>query len=139
MNRNIYPREMRDSDIRELLEKVQNQKYGNYLVSMQLEKFRFFRGAQINFDFPVTALIGPNGGGKSTILGASACIYASIGPNTIFRKSRVGDESMDGWKVEYDVIDKGENTKGLIRSQLSLENNQWSRTQTFDRNVKFLE
>jgi AAA15 family ATPase/GTPase len=136
MNEHSYPKEIRDSDIRELLEKVQKQNYGSYLRSMRLGKIRFFKGAHINFDFPVTALIGPNGGGKSTILGISACIYTSINPSTIFRKSRVGDESMNAWEVEYDVIDKAKNTKGLIRSKVLLNDNQWLREQPFERNVK---
>ena len=67
-----YRSEIRDSVIRSLLEKVRKADYGQYLLAVRLEKIRLFRGAQVNFDFPVTALVGPNGGGKSTILGATA-------------------------------------------------------------------
>jgi len=128
--------EIRDSTIRDLIEKVRKQSYGSYLVSVRLERIRLFRGAQVNFDFPVTALIGPNGSGKSTILGACACICASIAPQDIFRKSRVGDESMDDWIVEYEVIDRDVNPKGTIRAEVTLKGNQWSRSHAFPRCVR---
>ena len=106
MNDYEYKSEIRDSLIRELIEKVRKQSYERYLLSVRLVNIRLFHGAQINFDFPVTALIGPNGGGKSTILGAVAILHKSIHPKTVFRKSRVGDDAMDNWKIEYELIDK---------------------------------
>ena len=41
-----------------------------------------------------TALIGPNGGGKSTVLGAAACAYREMRPGLFFPKSSIGDTSM---------------------------------------------
>ena len=137
MNNLIYKSEVRDSDIRDLIERVRKQNYGIYLLSMRLEKIRLFKGAQINFDFPVTALIGPKGSGKSTILGASACIYGSINPKNIFRKSLVGDEGMDGWQIDYEVIDRDINSKGSIQAEILFKQNIWSRSYTFKRDVKF--
>lgn len=66
--------EIRDSQVRSLLE-VKKNSYKQYLVSLRLERAQIFTGAQLRFDFPVTALIGPNGGGKTTILGALACVH----------------------------------------------------------------
>jgi predicted ATPase len=77
MNNLSHKSEIRDSVIRDLLEKVRKQNYQQYLVAIRLEKIRRFQGAQITFDFPVTALIGPNGGGKSTVLNAAACAYTN--------------------------------------------------------------
>jgi hypothetical protein len=57
MSDSNYRSEIRDSVVRELLEKARKGSYENYLVSMRLERIRLFRGAQINFDFPVTALL----------------------------------------------------------------------------------
>jgi ABC-type branched-subunit amino acid transport system ATPase component len=51
----------------------------------------------LNFDFPVTALICPNGAGKSTVLGACACLYPQVNTQSVFRKSRIGDEAMEEW------------------------------------------
>jgi predicted ATPase len=70
--------EIRESRIRELLDKVRKRNYGSYLRSALLKKIRQFEGATINFDFPVTALVGPNGSGKSTAMAAAACAYTWI-------------------------------------------------------------
>ena len=134
MTLDTYRSEIRDSLIRDLLEKVRKQSYGSYL-SLRLDRIRSFRGSQITFDFPVTALVGPNGGGKSTILNACACVY-SAQPNAIFRKSRVGDDAMDDWQIDYDVIDRATNPKGSIRGTLAFNNNQWTISHKVSRLVK---
>lgn len=131
--------EIRHSIIRDLLEKTQKMNYKEYLSSIRLEKIRKFNGSQINFTFPVTALIGPNGGGKSTIIGLAILAYQASKPANIFRKCIVGDESMKDWKVEFEIIDKKTNSTGTQRYNLSLigdDNWQWS--SDFKREVKFL-
>lgn len=133
-----YKSEIRDSLIRELIEKVRKQSYERYLLSVRLESIRLFHGAQINFDFPVTALIGPNGGGKSTILGAIAILHKSIAPKAVFRKSRVGDDAMDNWKIEYELVDKRANPKGTIRTEVTFQKDKWLGNGTFVRPVKIL-
>ena len=65
--------EIRASQISGLISKVQRSDYGKYLRSMRINRARGLTGAEVRFDFPVTALIGPNGGGKSTVLVAAAC------------------------------------------------------------------
>src|SRR5450759_1019744 len=67
--------EIRDSQINELFEKVAKKKYGKYLMSIDVKKLRGFTNKKVTFDFPVTALIGPNGGGKTTILGEPQAYY----------------------------------------------------------------
>lgn len=129
--------EIRDSITRELLEKVRKGDYGKYLTSTRLEKVRLFRGGQVKFDFPVTALIGPNGGGKSTILGAAACAYKSIKPGTFFPKSSMGDDSMEDWSIEYELIDKSENDRGLVRRSSKFKRLRWVRENLLDREVKY--
>jgi predicted ATPase len=76
----MFQSEIRDSQINELLEKVQNRNYGKYLLSIAIDKARTFQGKTINFDFPVTAIVGVNGGGKTTIMGAAACAYKTVKP-----------------------------------------------------------
>jgi predicted ATPase len=129
--------EIRDSITRELLGKVRKGDYGKYLTSTRLEKVRLFRGGQVKFDFPVTALIGPNGGGKSTILGAAACAYKSIKPGTFFPKSSIGDDSMEDWSIEYELIDKSENDRGLVRRSSKFKRLRWVRENLLDREVKY--
>lgn len=138
MDNSSLKSEIRDSIIRELIEKVRKQNYKSYLISVRLEMIRLFNRARISFDFPVTALIGPNGGGKSTILGVCSCIYASINPYNVFRKRCIGDGAMDNWKVHYELIDKETSPKGAITTDLSFEKNQWKREHAFPRRVKVL-
>lgn len=137
MSSENYKSEIRDSIILNLLEKARKKNYARYLVSVRLEKIRFFRGAQINFDFPVTALIGPNGGGKSTILGAAACAYTSFKPDTFFQKSRVGDNSMNNWEVESEIVDRNKNSKGTLKIHTLYRDNKWSRDVHCKRDIRF--
>jgi energy-coupling factor transporter ATP-binding protein EcfA2 len=137
MERGSTGSEIRSSTIRELLDKARKRNYAKYLASLRLERIRFFKGAEVTFDFPVTALIGPNGGGKSTILGAAASAYYNFKPESFFQRSFVGDGSMDDWLIEYDIIDKAVNPKGMVKSTTSLKNNTWSRSTKSERSVTF--
>lgn len=95
--------EIRDSTRAKLLDKVRKHDYKKYLWKASIQKTRGFSNQEIVFDFPVTALIGPNGSGKSAVLGAAGCAYKEIKPGTFFPKSTVGDESMAGWRIEYEL------------------------------------
>ena len=116
--------EIRNSIISNLLEKTRKKSFKQYLFSIRLEKIRLFNQQQINFDFPVTALIGPNGGGKSTIIGATMQAYYNSKQNTFFKKSRVGDEGMNDWKIEFEIIDKDINKTGTERFEITYNNNR---------------
>jgi predicted ATPase len=78
--------EIRDSTFNALLEKAQNKNYGKYISKIVLKRMRGFTDEPVTFDFPVTALIGPNGGGKSTILGAVGCAYRQVAPRRFLQK-----------------------------------------------------
>lgn len=130
--------EIRESIIRELLEKCRKNSFEKFLLALKLVKIRQFEGAEIRFGFPVTALIGPNGAGKSTILGASACAYANTPPESFFRKSRIADEHMDNWTVQFEVIDRNINQKGTVSGDITYSKNHWRRVPLLDRHVKFL-
>ncbi len=134
---NKFRSEIRDSIIRELLDKARRGDYGKYLTSVRLEKARAFRGGQVKLEFPVTALIGPNGGGKSTILGAAACAYKSIKPGTFFPKSSIGDDSMSNWNIEYELIDKALNERGSTRRSIQFKRLRWVRDNVLEREVKY--
>lgn len=138
MEATYYRSEVRDSEIRGLLERIKKQSVSEYLLSLRLEKIRQFKGAQIRFDFPVTALIGPNGGGKTTVLLAAACIYKCSDPKVLFRKSRVGDDSMDDWLLNYEIVSKTLNPKGSIQEAVTFKGNQWTRPETYTRFVKHI-
>lgn len=102
--------EIRESQIAALSERVRRRAYTKYLSGMRLVKLRGFRDREIRFDFPVTALVGPNGAGKTTILGAAGLIYDTVPPRRFFAKSGSYDDSMKGWRIEYELIDRGRQT-----------------------------
>jgi predicted ATPase len=129
--------EIRESTKVRLLDKVRRQDYGKYLSKLSINRIRGFSGEDITFEFPVTALIGPNGSGKSSVLGAAGCAYKEIKPSLFFPKSAIGDESMSGWKVEYELIDKAINSRQLIKRSSNFRQAQWRRENILEREVLF--
>jgi predicted ATPase len=119
--------QIRDGVITDLLEKVGKQKYGKYLTRIRMIKLRGFDDRSVRFDFPVTALVGPNGGGKTTVLGAAAIAYEGVPPRQFFAKSGKFDESMLNWRVEYDLIDRAVNRTDSFRRTASFSSMKWSR------------
>lgn len=122
-----YKSQIRQSAINALREKVARKNYGKYLLKINLVHIRGLRDQAINFEFPVTALIGPNGGGKTTILGAAATAYSSIKPRQFFTKSGRFDESMANWRMEYELIDRDVNRNDTFRRTAAFHSSKWSR------------
>ncbi|CAA7626026.1 conserved hypothetical protein [Candidatus Terasakiella magnetica] len=133
----MFLSEIRQSTKSELLDKVRKHDYGKYLLKASIVKIRGFFGEDITFDFPITALIGPNGGGKSSVLGTAGCAYKTIKPGTFFPKSAVGDESMSGWRVEYEIVDKKINARQLTKRSSNFRQAKWVRGEVVDRDVLF--
>jgi hypothetical protein len=119
--------EIRDSQIAALRDKVRGQNYGKYLLRATLSRLRAFRDETVSFDFPVTALIGPNGGGKTTILGAAACAYEEVKPRRFFAKSGAFDASMQNWTIEYDLLDRSVNPRTSLRRTAGFRKSKWNR------------
>lgn len=122
-----YQSEIRDSVINELLDKVSNRNYGKYLVKLTLNPIRGFQNETIKFDFPVTAIVGPNGGGKTTVLGAAACAYISEKPGRFFPKSGSLDSSMQNWKISYELIDRELNLRESLFKSCKFKSLKWYR------------
>ena len=122
-----YKSQIRTSTINSLKEKVSRKNYGKYLLKLNLVNVRALKDQIVTFDFPVTAIIGPNGGGKTTILGAAATAYASVKPRQFFAKSGKFDESMTDWKIEYELIDRKINRTDTVRRTAAFHKSKWSR------------
>jgi predicted ATPase len=120
-----------------LTEKVRGENYGKYLRRIRLHRVRGFQDRTIRFDFPVTALIGPNGGGKTTILGAAGCAYTSVKPRLFFAKSGKFDEGMQDWSFEYELIDRDANPREPIRRTTSFRQLRWKRESVSRETVVF--
>jgi hypothetical protein len=129
----MYKSEIRQSTINALLEKAANHNYGKYLPKLVLKHIRGFNNEPVSFDFPVTAIIGPNGGGKTTILGAAGCAYRTVPPKRFFSKSGIFDQTMAEWAIEYELVDREQN-KDIIRRTASFRNLRWNR-EALDREV----
>jgi energy-coupling factor transporter ATP-binding protein EcfA2 len=119
--------EIRQSQVNALLDKVSGRNYGQYLAKLNLKRVRGFVDQPVAFDFPVTALIGPNGGGKTTILGAAAIAYKGIKPRRFFAKSGKFDDSMKDWAVEYELIDKSIHRSDTVKRTASFKSLKWDR------------
>jgi ABC-type branched-subunit amino acid transport system ATPase component len=117
--------EIRDSVIAALLEKARRRSYEKFLASVELKKIRLFAGATISFEFPVVAFIGPNGGGKTTVLAICACIYSPSIRQKAFQRSRIGDETAPDWKIQYELIDRSINPRDSLRGTLTFDGDHW--------------
>jgi len=117
-----FKSEIRDSQITQLFEKVEGKNYGKYLRKVRLNPIRGFKDETVSFDFPVTAIIGPNGGGKTSVLGSVACAYISIKPSRFFAKSGKFDSSMQNWAINYELIDKEINPRDIINKTAKFTN-----------------
>lgn len=121
-----YRGDVRDSDIHALAERVQKSSYDKYLRRLRLIKIRQFQDCEVSFDFPVTALVGPNGGGKTTILGAAGPVYKDVKPRSFFAKSGKYDSSMQNWAIEYDLIDR-DLQRASVQRTASFRRAKWNR------------
>lgn len=131
----MFQSEIRQGTINELLEKVKARKYGKYLLKINIDKARSINNKTITLDFPVTAIVGPNGGGKSTIAGAAAILYKEVAPAQFFAKSGAYDASMQNWKIEYEAIDRAvQKSNDTLKRTAKYHNLKWARG-TLDRNV----
>ncbi|MHC2016353.1 ATP-dependent nuclease [Methylobacterium sp. CM6247] len=132
-----YQSEIRHSTISDLLQKVKEANFGFYLRRMKITKIRAFEGETVDFEFPVTALIAANGGGKSSILGAAALAYKNTKPAIFFPKSSLGDDSMADWGVTFELVDKTKNPHQLVPRTARFKNKKWARDSVAERPVEY--
>ena len=132
----MYKTEIRPSQFQALLDRCEKQNFSKYLYKLTLVKCRAFNHQTVTFNFPVTALIGPNGGGKTTILGACALIYNTIAPRQFFTRNRQIDTDMKQWSISYDLIDREKNKFEAIKRTASFSREKWYRD-AVDRQVLF--
>lgn len=127
------------NDIQKEILRVRNNKYQQFIKRVQLKNVRGIQDEVVDFRTPVTALVGTNGGGKSTILGAAALAYKSIRPGQFFPKAFVGDESMADWSVVIELVDKKIAVDKTITRTAKFSQSKWRRDDFSDRHVEYVE
>ncbi|NJL55230.1 ATP-binding protein [bacterium] len=79
----------------------------------------------------VKQIVGVNGGGKTTIMGAAACAYKLLNQDCFCKSGRF-DSSMENWKFEYELVDRQIRPSGTIRRTSKVIRSKWSREWTFE-------
>ena len=121
------------------IDRVRSNNYHQFVKRTRLKKVRGFQDETVEFKAPVTALVGTNGGGKSTILGAAAMSYKNIRPGQFFPKAFVGDESMVDWSIEIELVDKGLQRDRTVTRTARFAQAKWRRDGFPERHVEYIE
>lgn len=127
------------AQINEEIERVRQRQYRRFLAKIRLFHIRGFRDQAVEFRYPVTALIGTNGGGKSTILGAAALAYKDTKPGTFFPKASIGDDSMAEWRMECELLDRDIQQDQIINRTARFAQLKWRRDGFPSRNIIYIE
>lgn len=127
------------NEIRQELDRVRTNNYSQFVKTVRLHNVRGFTDETIEFKYPVTALVGTNGGGKSTILGASAISYKNMRPGQFFPKAFVGDETMADWRVEIELVNKATAPDRTITRTARFSQSKWRRDDFPERHVEYVE
>lgn len=103
------------SDVGKIKRQFSEGKWKRFIKSITINNIHGWTGQRIDFNFPVCAIVGENGIGKSTFLKAAACAYNNMEgptfyPSKMYVKTQWDSNSIDGAYIEY-VIQEGDRTK----------------------------
>ena len=79
-----------------------------FINTIKITNIHGWRGQQVRFLYPVVALVGENGIGKSTFLKAAVCAYNNkqgkdFYPSKMFMSTQWDERSLEGATIEYRV------------------------------------
>ena len=85
-----------------------NGEWHQFLKSIKISNIHGWIAQEIVFSFPVVAIVGENGIGKSTFLKAAVCAYKNKSgkdfyPSNMFIKTQWDEEALSGALIEYKV------------------------------------
>lgn len=127
------------NDVKAEIERVRTNSYHQFIKKVHLKNVRGFVDEIIEFKSPVTALVGTNGGGKSTILGGAALAYKNIKPGQFFPKAFIGDDGMSAWSIEVELVDKTISATKVISRTARFAQSKWRRDGFPERHVEYIE
>lgn len=102
------------SEIREIFRQFNHGRgeWKQFIKSIKISNIHGWNGQEVLFDFPVVAIVGENGIGKSTFLKAAACAYANKSgqtfyPAKMFVRTRWDEADLSHATIEYKVRQGG--------------------------------
>ena len=132
------------SALEELLKKYENgaDNWQNFLKSIKITNIHGWNGQEIEFKFPIVAIVGENGIGKSTFLKAAVCAYQNKNgktfyPSKMFMSTKWDKDGLDGALIEYKV--KLGNTERLLKWKKTKDWGYAPKKNKPQRNVFFLD
>jgi predicted ATPase len=85
---------------------------------IEIQSLRGWTGQRVDFSFPIVAIVGENGSGKSTILQAAACVYRGRGRDLRFASEFFPDTAWDvinNAEIRYGYIEGDDHKQGRVR------------------------
>jgi predicted ATPase len=109
-----------NDEVRRLQKKwVGRQGWPQRLNWLEIENMRGWERQRITFDFPIVAVIGENGSGKSTVLQAAACVYVND-KRTYYPTEFFPDTAWDKLRnvtIKYGYSQGPQNFEGSLRKK----------------------
>lgn len=127
-------------EIRRLENNWNNGHFPKHLEFLELTNLRGWNGQRIEFKFPIVAIVGENGMGKSTIIQAAAALYKSPTGDTGYFASNFFPDT--AWEELSGVEIKGSVKEGTTSKIVSVRKptTRWRGIETRrERAVRFLD
>lgn len=99
---------MNNSEVNDIKRQFSNGEWRKFVNKVTLRNLRGWAGQTVEFRFPVCAIAGENGAGKSTVLRSVVCAYRNMGPKTVypsqlFLRTQWDQTSVDNAEIHYEV------------------------------------